>query len=250
MKHSFIDKYSHLDSPVHRLDPRVKIITSLTAIVIITTEPLSGRLLHLLLYSAVTVAVTVLSRVPAAYLAGRMLIVSPFILMAALLYPVSVIATREVSFIPNFPALAETGVSVFLKASLAVLILILLTTTDKFHRLLLALRRLKVPAIVTTISALLYRYIFLIADEMLRTGRARESRTPGVLRTGRLKVYGNQVAVIFLRSWERSQLIYKSMLSRGFTGEFPDMQKMNLKGKDIVLSLLFIALLLAVKFFI
>ncbi|MBS0010449.1 MAG: hypothetical protein KFF49_03515, partial [Bacteroidales bacterium] len=93
-------------------------------------------------------------------------------------------------------------------------------------------------------------YIFLLTDEMLRTGRARESRTPGVLRTGRLATYGNQVAVIFLRSWERSQLIYKSMLSRGFSGEFPDMQVMKLRGSDIVISFLFIALFVLIKIFI
>jgi len=250
LRHAFIDKYSHLDSPVHRLDPRVKIITSLAAIIIITTEPVSGRLLNLYLYSAITLAITGLCRIPARYLLKRMLIVSPFILMAALFYPISVMPAHEVSFISDRRPLAEAGLSVFLKASLALLILILLSATERFHRLLMALRRLKVPAIVTTISALLYRYIFLLADEMIRTARARESRTPGVLRRGRLKVYGNQVAVIFLRSWERSQVIYKSMLSRGFAGEFPDMQEMRLRSSDILLSLLFVALLLLIKFLI
>jgi len=247
LRHTFIDRYSHLDSPVHRLDPRMKIIASLAAIIIITTEPFTGRLVNLFLYCAVTLAVTVLCRIPAAYLLKRMLIVSPFILMAALFYPVSVMPANEGSIISGWRPLAEAGLSVFLKASLAVLILILLSTTEKFHRLLMALRRLKVPSIITTISALLYRYIFLLADEMLRTARARESRTPGVLRRGRLKVYGNQVAVIFLRSWERSQVIYNSMLSRGFSGEFPDVQEMKLRRADIVIPLIFIALLLLIK---
>lgn len=206
-----------------------------------------GRLVNLFLYCAIILAVAGLCKIPAAYLLKRMLIVSPFILMAALFYPVSVMPAGEVTLISGWKPLAEAGLSVFLKASLAVLILILLTTTEKFHRLLMALRRLKVPSIITTISALLYRYIFLLADEMLRTARARESRTPGVLMRGRLKVYGNQVAVIFLRSWERSQVIYNSMLSRGFAGEFPDVQEMKLRSADIVIPLIFIALLLLIK---
>lgn len=250
MKHDFLDKYSHLGSPVHRLDPRVKILAALAAIVIITTEPVSGRLVHLAFYSVIVLFVTGLSRIPARYLLKRMLILSPFILMAALFYPLSFLQIREVPFTSDWKPLAEAGLSVFLKASLALLILIVLSSTEKFHRLLRALRRLKIPSIVTTISALLYRYIFLLSDERLKTARARESRTPGVLRTGRLKVYGNQAAVIFYRSWERSQVIYKSMLSRGFAGEFPDMQEMKLKSSDIAFPLIFIGLLLLIKLFI
>lgn len=250
MKHSFIDKYSHLDSPVHRLDPRVKIVAALAAIIIITTEPVTGKVVNLLIYSGILFVITGLSRIPVGYLLKRMLILSPFILMAALFYPVSQMQIREVSLISDWRPLAEAGLSVFLKASLALLILILLSSTEKFHRLLRALRRLKVPVIVTTISALLYRYIFLLSDERLKTARARESRTPGLRKTGRIKTYGNQAAVIFYRSWERSQVIYKSMLSRGFAGEFPDIKEMKLRRSDIVFPLLFIGLLLLIKLFI
>ncbi len=249
MKHHFLDKYSQLDSPVHRLDPRVKISAALAAIILITTEPVSGRLVHLAIYAVIILFIAGLSRIPVRYLLKRMLIISPFILMAAIFYPVSQVQISELSLISDWRPLAEAGLSVFLKASLALLILLLLSSTEKFHRLLRALRRMKVPSIVTTISALLYRYIFLLSDERLKTARARESRTPGVLRTNRLKVYGNQAAVIFYRSWERSQVIYQSMLSRGFTGEFPDTQEMKLRGSDIVFSLLFFGLLLLVKLF-
>ncbi len=247
MKHNFFDKYSHLDSPVHRIDPRIKISAALAAIVIITTEPVSGRLMHFAIYSVIILVIAGLSKIPFRYLLKRMLILSPFILMAALFYPVSQMQIREVSFNSDWRVLAEVGLSVFLKASLALLILLLLSSTEKFHRLLRAIRGLKMPAIVTTISALLYRYIFLLSDEWLKTARARDSRTPGVLRANRLKVYGNQVAVVFYRSWERSQVIYKSMLSRGFGGEFPDTQEMKLRNSDIVFSLLFIGSLLLIK---
>jgi len=247
LKHDFIDKYSHLDSPVHRLDPRIKIIAAFAAIVIITTEPVSGRLIHFATYAVIILVITGLSKIPARYLLKRMLILSPFILMAALFYPLSQVQLREVSFHSDWRILAEAGLSVFLKASLALLILLLLSSTEKFHRLLRAFRRLKIPAIVTTISALLYRYIFLLSDEWLKTARARDSRTPGALQVNRYKVFGNQVALVFYRSWERSQLIYKSMLSRGFMGEFPDTQEMKLRDSDIVFSLLFIGSLLTIK---
>ena len=246
MKHDFIDKYSHIDSPVHRLDPRMKILAALAGIVVIVTEPLTADPLHFLLYTALIAAVVALSRLPVRYLARRMLVVMPFILMAALFYPLSLLIGSE-TVAGERKEILTAGAIIFLKASLAVVLLIMLSSTERFHRLLMALRRLRVPVIITTVSALLYRYVFLISDEALKTNRARQSRTPGKLKTGRIKTYGNQVAVIFLRSWERSQTIYKSMLSRGFNGEFPDMQRMETGMADIVLPLLFVALLLTVR---
>jgi cobalt/nickel transport system permease protein len=232
---------------VHRLDPRVKIIAALAAIIIVTTESLSGRLVNFAVYSVIILVITGCSRIPFRYLLKRILILSPFILMAALFYPVSQMQIRELTLTSDWRPLAEAGLSVFLKAFLALLILLLLSSTEKFHRLLRAFRWLKVPAIVTTLSALLYQYIFLLSDERLKTARARESRTPGVLRTSRVRVFGNQAAVIFYRSWERSQLIYQSMLSRGFAGEFPETQEMKLRAPDIAFSFLFIVLLLLTR---
>jgi len=82
---------------------------------------------------------------------------------------------------------------------------------------------------------------------MKRYGQARESRTPGRLKMNRIKVFGNQAAMIFLRSWERSQTIYKSMLSRGFAGEYPDMQKLSLKTEDVIFASSFVILMLSIR---
>ena len=187
---------------------------------------------------------------PLLYILKRLLVVSPFILMAALFYPLSIFITGREYVAEHGNMVIKASIIIFSKAFLAVLLLVLLTSTEKFHRLLLALRKLKMPRLIGTISALLYRYGFLLVDEALRTSRARESRTPGRLRMRRTKVYGNQVAVVFLRSWERSQTIYKSMLSRGFSGEFPDAQELNLRAVDVIFSAVFVSLLLAVRLWV
>ena len=96
------------------------------------------------------------------------------------------------------------------------------------------LRLLKMPEVLGQITAVMYRYVFIINDERIRTLRAKESRTPGKLRSNPLKVYGNLAALIFLRSWERAHVVYNSMLSRGFSGNFPDQKELNLAPKDVV----------------
>jgi cobalt/nickel transport system permease protein len=74
---------------------------------------------------------------------------------------------------------------------------------------------------LTTVAAFMYRYAFILGDEVIRTSRARSSRTPGRLRAGRIGTYGGQAAMVFLRGWHRSLRVYQAMQSRGFTGALP-----------------------------
>lgn len=247
MRHDFTDKYACISSPVQRLDPRAKIIASVSGIIIVVTEPLNAGLDHMLLYLALILAVAVISRLPLLFLAKRVLLVSPFIIAASLFYPLSVMLSSGEYAITEREMALRASMVIFSRALLAIIILILLTSTEKFHRILLALRKLMMPKVICSISALLYRYTFLLADETLRTTRARESRTPGRLKMNRIKVFGNQAAMIFLRSWERSQTIYKSMLSRGFAGEYPDMQKLSLKTEDVIFASSFVILMLSIR---
>ncbi len=246
MKHSFIDKYSNLDSPLHRLDPRVKLTAAFCSIFIMVSEP-PGEIFPFIFYGLIIAALVVISRIPLTYIMRRCLIVSPFIILAALFYPVSSMIIQDFDNVGQFNHDIKVGMTIFIKAYLALILLILLTSTEKFHNLLLGLRKLKMPRLLGTISALMYRYIFIIHDELLRTNRARDSRTPGRLKAGRLKVYGNQSAMVFTRSLERSQILYNAMLSRGFKGEFPGMRNLSLTAKDIALLAFFILLLLVIR---
>jgi cobalt/nickel transport system permease protein len=246
LKHSFIDKYSNLDSPVHRIDPRVKLVAVFSVIVIIISEA-PGAVFPFIFYGAIIAVLIIVSRIPPAYIMKRCLIAAPFILLAAIFYPVSSLMGQGYhAFDINNPEV-KAGLTILLKGFMALILLILLTSTEKFHNLLLGLRKLKMPRLLGVISALMYRYVFIIHDEMLRTTRARDSRTPGRLNISRIKVYGNQSAMIFLRSLERSQIVYNSMLSRGFNGEFPGMQSLSLRGKDVIAAIVFVLLVLSVR---
>jgi cobalt/nickel transport system permease protein len=246
LKHDFLDKYSNLDSPVHRLDPRVKILSVFLAIIIIVSEPL-GELFHFLFYFIIIALLVVLSRVPLKYLLMRCLIVSPFILMAAAFLPLSRMLSPELQ--PDYSGYSvyQASLTILFKAYSAVILLVLLTSTEKFQRLLLGIRKLKMPRLIGVISALMYRYIFLLTDEVLKTTRARESRTPGKLKISKVKVYGNQMAMIFIRSWERAHRVYDSMLSRGFNGEFPDTRTLHLSRNDVFLPVIFVGILLVIR---
>ncbi|HTY59023.1 MAG TPA: energy-coupling factor transporter transmembrane component T, partial [Bacteroidota bacterium] len=72
------------------------------------------------------------------------------------------------------------------------------------------------PALLVTILALMYRYVFLLIDQAERMTRARASRTFMVRRTGRWKLAAGIVSQLFVRSTERAERIYAAMTARGW----------------------------------
>ncbi len=232
LRHSFLDKYSQISSPVHKIDPVVKLPAALLIILAIVSQP-PDMFLPFALYGVLVTLLVMFSRIPVVFVLKRILVVMPFILFAAVFYPISVKLTdQSTSLSLHHPAVLK-GIAILIKAILSVTVLVVLVSSERFHHLLGAMRRLKMPSVVCITSALMYRYIFILADESMKTTQARQSRTPGKLSQNRLKVFGNQMAVVFLRSWERSITIYNSMLSKGFTGDFPSAGKEKLKAGQL-----------------
>ncbi|MBS4013527.1 MAG: cobalt ECF transporter T component CbiQ [Bacteroidetes bacterium] len=246
MNHSFIDKYSDINSPIHRFDPRLKFIFVILCVAIIVSQP-RGQLLPYAFYGMMVISIMLLSRIPITFMLRRMLFVLPFILMASLFYPISIYIYDSASFPSIQNEAFSVAFSIFFKGSLSVILLILLISTEKFHNIISGMRMLKMPKIIGVISALMYRYIFIFSDEAMKTSMARNSRTPGRLKVNKIKVYGNQMAMIFIRSWDRSQNIYNAMVSRGFNGEFATMKEFKIKKSEIALFTLAIIMFLVIR---
>jgi cobalt/nickel transport system permease protein len=171
----------------------------------------------------------------------RCLIISPFVILASGLMLVSGTVAGDTMMI---------ALSIALKAFAAVILLTLLTSTEKFHRLIEGMRSLRLPSLLGVLSSFVYRYMFILSDEMMRTKRARMSRTPGRPVTGRIKTYGNQAATVFLRSWERSQVVYDAMCSRGFSGKFPLRKALDFSWYDAIFLATLTILFLTIRVFV
>ena len=78
----------------------------------------------------------------------------------------------------------------------------------------------------------MYRYVFVLVDEMLRMRRARDSRNFGGGRRRQLKTIGNMIGTLFIRSYERGERIYAAMLSRGFDGKVRSLRQLRFKRAD------------------
>ncbi len=195
------------DSPVHRLDARVKIVGLLGTTVAAVSTP-QGAWFAFTAYLAVLLALVVAARLPARHVLGRMAIEVPFLLAAALL-PL----TR--------PDGAELGATLALKATVGTLAAVLLSSTTPFPRLLRGFERLRAPRTLVLIVSFMWRYLQVLSEELARMRRARDSRAVGSGPIWRDRSTARLVAVLFLRALERGERVYLAMLSRGFTGAFP-----------------------------
>jgi cobalt/nickel transport system permease protein len=201
MRHDFLDRYSRLDSPIHRLPAWVKLVTALALVATVLLIPLS----RWPLFSAVAgvlVVVAGLSRIPWLFLARRLLMLEPFVIGVAAL-----------------ALLRPDGWRIFLlllaRCTLCLLVMVLLANTTPFWRLLGTLKSAGMPALLVTTLSLMYRYIFVLADEAQRMKRARSSRT-FTRRRGRIWHATSTVAgQLFIRASERAERIYAAMCARG-----------------------------------
>ena len=244
MKHSFLDRYSNLDSFIHRLDPRTKFIITLVFILaVISTPPIRWQVFALYLFFMA--ALLLLSKLPIFYVLKRSLVVMPFVLMIAIFIPF--IKEGEVAGSYNIwlweVSVTYTGLqvlwNVLIKAWLSILSLIWLTSTTKLPNLLKGLEQLGMPRVMVMILSFMYRYIFVVVDEVMRMRQARDSRDFGGKRLWQLRTIGNMIGTLFIRSYERGERVYAAMLARGFDGHSRTLDRLNFSQADAYFGISF-----------
>ena len=188
--------------------------------------------MYILLF-ALALAAEMLSELGVGYVLKRALLALPFAL-AALPVLFTTAGTPLLTIAsPIALTLTWEGVTRFagiaVKSWLSVQMAVVLVGSTPFPDLLMAMRALKIPRLLAAIVGLMWRYLFVLADEALRLLRARESRSAAPSngrnrRVGgsvawRARVAGGMVGNLFLRAFDRADRIYAAMLSRGYDGE-------------------------------
>lgn len=82
MKHYFLDQYNNLRSPVHALDPRVKIIAFFSFLFFVIFTPIT-QTYKFVLYGALILSIILTSRVPLKFVLKRSLAIIPFVGLVA-----------------------------------------------------------------------------------------------------------------------------------------------------------------------
>jgi cobalt/nickel transport system permease protein len=149
------------------------------------------------------VAVMVLGKIPPGPVLRRLLALSPFVAgvaLAAAWHPGGTLGWKITA----------------LRSGLCLATVILLAQTTPFGEMLAVLRRARVPALLVTTIALMQRYLFVLADETERMGRARASRTFTRSRWFAWRTAATVVGQLFVRASERAEHVYDAMCARGW----------------------------------
>jgi len=241
------DRYHETDSFIHRLDPRVKVVVTVAFILSNALLP-DGAWIAFGLAWLVLLFANISSRLGITFTLKRSFVALPFALVAiTVLFSVTGEPLASLRFLIWDLTITDVGilrfVSILIRSWLSVQMAILLVATARFPDIIHALEHLRVPSILTTIIAFLYRYLFVLGDEVFRLMRARESRSAALAvsgtRSGRsavwqAKVAGHMAGQLFLRSYERSDRVYNAMLARGYAGHLETINPHELRRRDYV----------------
>lgn len=214
--------YRHGESVVHRLPAEVKIVGLLAFVVAVVATP-RETLWPYAGYAVIVVAVWGLARIPARWVLPRMLIETPFVVLALLLPFVDGGARVDLAGMSLSVAGLYAAWAIVAKGTLGVAAALALAATTSAAHLPAALSRLGAPAVVTSVLVLMIRYVDLLAAEAGRMRTARISRGDSPRALHQAGAIATGIGALFLRSYERGERVYVAMLSRGFDGTAPDL---------------------------
>jgi cobalt/nickel transport system permease protein len=136
-------------------------------------------------------------------------------------------------------------ITVMIKGFYSVLAVYILIATTSIDDICYALRVLHFPRIMVIVVMLIYRYFGVMAVEADRIMTAYKLRAPS--QNGiNYKAWGTLVGQWLLRSMDKAERVYESMLLRGFTGDFR-IRKKKVRLSDIFYPVIWIVIFVVIR---
>ena len=213
-----MDALAAEDSPIHRIHPLCKLLVTILYIVAVVSFPkydFSG-LIVMLLYPVLLFQIT---GIPVRLCFHKLRFVLPLVCAVGIVNP----------FLDRTPLLALGGLTIsggvvsmlvlMMKGVFSLMASFLLIATTSIDSLCAALRKIHVPAVITTLLLLTYRYIGVMLEQASVMSQAYKLRAPGQ-KGIHISAWGSFLGQLLLRSMDRAEELYSSMTLRGFRGEF------------------------------
>ncbi len=242
----FDEPFAVGNSPIHTLDPRVRI--ALAAACAISLSLLQHPL-PALAGLAGAASLFAASRPPLMPALRRLLAVNLFILFLWLTVPFSV---------PGDPLLSLRGAEltrqgimlallVTIKANALVLLFLALVATMPSPTIGYALERLHFPPKLVFLFLFSCRYIHVIGEEWERLHTAARLRGFVPRTNGHTyRTVGSMLGMVFVRSFDRAVRVHEAMRLRGFCGQFRSTAVFRATGRDLAFAVLILVCLTAV----
>ena len=219
MRYPDIDRYAEMDSSIHRIEPRIKVVSFG---ILIVSAVFVGTIPAALFFLVVAAALLLASRLPMRFICNRMKVICVFVIPILILMPITVPGTPILSLGPL--AFTAEGLSfavlVTIRSVTAILLVVTMLGTQRFDTTLKALALLRVPGIIVQMLLFTYRYIYVMIDEFLRIWSSMRAKgyTFRFTRHG-LSMIGNCIGMLLIKSYERAERVYQAMIAKGYAGK-------------------------------
>lgn len=232
-RHLYVD--SPGGTPVHRLPPEAKLFGLFVFVLVIAFTP--RREVGVFALAAVVLAVVVfIARVPVATVLVRLAAVIPFVLFAAF-----------IPFIADGPQTVVFGASlstdglwssfnIVVKALLGTGASVVVSATTPIPSIVRGLGKLRLPALMVSIIAFMFRYLDVMVDELNRMRRSMTARCHDPRWLWQARPVAASAGSLFVRSYERGERVHLAMLARGFTGRMPTLDERRATRPEWVIA--------------
>ena len=213
-----MDELAARSSPIHTLHPLAKLISTIAYIVVTLSfgKYDLGGLVPMVLWPILLFQISGIEVKSCFY---KLRIVLPLVMAVGLFNPFF-----DKAVVLKLGNLAVTGgslsmLTLMLKGLFCLMASFLLMATTPIDNLCAALRQLHVPKMLVTLLLLTYRYVGVMTEELAVMTDAYHLRAPGQ-KGIHISAWGSFLGQLLLRSMDRAQELYSSMLLRGYHQHF------------------------------
>ena len=239
----YADELAERRGLLQRIDPRVKIVTLVGLLIV---AALARNVEVLLAMYALTIPLAVASKLPVGFFVRRVWLFIPIFTgiivipaMFSFITPGNIVVPLG-DWFGNPVGLTEQGLRsaalLVTRVATSISLVVLLTLTTPWAKLLSALRALFVPRIFILILGMAYRYIFLLLNSVTDMYTARTARAVSGDRDGRAgrRFVAASAGALFGKSHALSEEVYLAMLARGFRGDARTLEQPRIQAIDVL----------------
>ena len=241
----FADDVSARQGMLQRIDPRVK-IAGLAGLLLVAA--FAHHTETLVAMYAATLLLAVSSRLPLGFFVKRVwLFVPVFTLFVVLPATLSVITPGDIvlplwTWDGTTQGVTAQGLQsaalVVSRVAVSISLVLLLTLTTPWNRLLAALRAIGVPRMFVLVIGMAYRFIFLLLGTLTQMYEARKARTIGAHAHDRSarEFVSASAGALFGKAHHLSEEVHQAMVARGYRGDATTLQDLRAGAVDVVFA--------------
>lgn len=234
------------ESILQKIDPRIKLAFILVALAVdVMTQKLIipagvlGFCLVTLIVTGADLKYTGKRMLPALGIALIILVTQIFFYGGTPMFTIPIFHYQIVGYVEGL----KHGLLLMMRVLGGISLILFLTVTTTVEQLIFAAGWFRLPHPLIEIMTIAYRYIFIFLEEFDRLKKAQKMRLGYNGWRKSMQSVGNIGGIIIIRVFDKSEMLYNTMRSRGYQGDINVTYDRRLSQVDLVAGALMVVFL-------